>query len=148
MFVDLLDDIPTFRSFLLQLVLRHDIDAGLHLIAKYLERTERVLERSRSQSLNVEAVRAELHNVIVQCIEQTYWAHSQSQRHNSRNDDDELSLTLAAKLLSQATNELVEQHDSPLSMTAKLCAFAKIHFGFEALADYIYTQIFTVPKGR
>ena len=131
-FNDFLDETPTFRSYLLQLVLRHDLDSGLKLVERYLNQSERVL----SAHLTVrdsERVRAELHNVVVRCIEQTYWSRSLDHQH---------PLELASLLLLE-THETLGAY---ASRSSRLYSFAKIRYAFESFTDFLYTQLFTAGR--
>ena len=75
-FQDFLDETPTFRSYLLQLVLRFGGGAAMNLLGKYLEQADQLLQTVEDAN----AVRTELHNMIVRCIEQTYWFSARSGR--------------------------------------------------------------------
>ena len=128
-FTDFLDETPTFRSYLLQLVLRHDLDSGLKLIERYLEQTEHVL----SKALDSERVRAELHNVVVRCIEQTYWSRSLDFQR-----DHQHPLELASRLLLETHEAL----DADASNASRLYSFAKIRYAIETFTDFLYAQLF------
>ena len=138
-FADLLDENPTLRSYLLQLVLRHGMDDGLFLIDQFLTRTEMVIANSKSS--NIRAVRDQMHNMVVQCIEQAYWSHQ-----NSASIKIEHPLQLPELRLREAATELLSS-ESLVSTLSKLSSCAKIRYGFEAVADYIYNQISSVQSG-
>ena len=135
-FTDFLDETPTFRSYLLQLVLRHDLDSGLKLVERYLEQTERVL-RTHSTARNSERVRAELHNVVVRCIEQTYWSRALDLQR-----DHQHPLELASRLLLETHEAL----DADASRASRLYSFAKIRYAFETLTDFLYAQLFNAGR--
>ena len=131
-FTDFLDETPTFRSYLLQLVLRHDLDSGLKLIESYLEQTERVL-RAHLTARDSERVRAELHNVVVRCIEQTYWSRALDLQRDHKHP-----LELASRLLLETHEAL----GAEASRASRLYSFAKIRYAFETFIDFLYAQLF------
>ena len=135
-FTDFLDETPTFRSYLLQLVLRYDLDSGLKLIERYLEETEHVL-RAHSTARDSERVRAELHNVVVRCIEQTYWSRSLDFQR-----DHQHPLELASRLLL----ETYEALDADASNASRLYSFAKIRYAFETFTDFLYAQLYNAGR--
>ena len=135
-FNDFLDETPTFRSYLLQLVLRHDLDSGLKLLEHYLEQTEHVL-RAHSTARDSERVLAELHDVVVRCIEQTYWSRALDLQRNHQHP-----LELASRLLLETHETL----GAVASRASRLYSFAKIRYSFETFTDFLYTQLFTAGR--
>lgn len=105
-------------------------------VEKYLEQTDLVLSPS-STSLGSGHVRAELHNVVVHCIEQTYWATSMDLQGN-RHDP----LELASRLLLETHKALAAK----LSDASRLYCFAKIRYAFGTFTDFLYAQLFNTKS--
>ena len=135
-FTDFLDETPTFRLYILQLVLRHDLNSGLKFVERSLEQSEREL-RAHSRARDSERVRAELHNVVVRCVEQNYWSRSLDLQRDHLHP-----LELASRLLLETHEAL----GANASRASRLYSFAKIRYAFETFTDFLYAQLFNVER--
>ena len=130
-FQDFLDVHPTFRSYLLQLVLRYGGRAAMTLLEKYLERADQLLRYGEQAAAPANAramvVRIELHTMVVRCIEQTFWMR-RGVEHNS--------LRFASTLL-QEIHESLQMAGERAALAARLEIISKIRFAFEVVVDHL-----------
>ena len=143
-FQDCFDQTPTFRSYILNLVLRYGGATGFQLLRKYLIQAEQVLKGTRSVGAseneipeeseipNAANIRTDLQRIVMECIEQTCCTRT----HEGKNKSDLGDLEVANSMLREVLSAGSEADE-----VEYLSALAKIRCSFEVFVEHLRSLI-------
>ncbi len=137
-FQDWFDNTPTFRSYILNLVVQFGGKNKWKLLQKYLEHVETVLKEITNRT----SVRAELNNILISSIEQNYWNDINQAPNYS--DLSEEPLGLAHSLLA----EVEKYEETEIEALQMINIIAKIRVSFQIFVDYLKNPIKNLKNGE